>query len=78
MHFAPHWQVGFAFLLGVGSLVVGLILLAISVPIYREFFSGRSLNRNTPVYVVEGEPLTPGLLPDSNEQLVLPPERLPE
>ncbi|HEX4727773.1 MAG TPA: APC family permease [Jatrophihabitans sp.] len=78
MHFAPHWQVGFAFLLGIGSLVVGLILMAISVPIYRDFFSGRSLNRNTPVYVVEGEPLTPGLLPDSTEQLVLPPERLPE
>jgi amino acid transporter len=75
MHFAPHWQIGFAFLLGVGSLVVGLILMAISVPIFRDFFAGRSLNRNTPVYVVEGAPLTTGhTLPDSTEQLVLPPE----
>ena len=24
MHFAPHWQVGFAFLLGVGSFIVGV------------------------------------------------------
>src|SRR6185437_1467973 len=74
MHFAPHWQIGFAFLCGVGSLVVGLILMAISVPIFRDFFAGRSLNRNTPVYVAEGEPLAPGLLPDSTEQLVLPPK----
>ena len=60
MHFAPHWQIGFAFLLGIGSLVVGVILMIISIPIYRDFFSGRSLNRATPVYVVEGEPLTAG------------------
>lgn len=74
MHFAPHWQIGFAFLLGVGSLVVGVILMIISMPVFRDFFAGRSLNRNTPVYVVEGEPLTTGLLPDSTERMVLPPE----
>lgn len=78
MHFAPHWQIGFAFLLGVGSIVVGLILMAICIPIYRDFFAGRSLNRNTPVYVAEGAPLTAGLtLPDSTEQMVLPPESAP-
>jgi amino acid transporter len=77
MHFAPHWQIGFAFLLGIGSLVVGLILMAISMPIFRDFFAGRSLNRNTPVYVVEGAPLTAGLLPDSTERMVLPPESAP-
>jgi amino acid transporter len=78
MHFAPHWQIGFAFLLGVGSIVVGLILMAICIPIYREFFAGRSLNRNTPVYVAEGTPLTAGLtLPDSTERMVLPPESAP-
>jgi len=75
MHFAPHWQVGFAFLLGVGSLLVGLVLMAISTPVFRPFFSGQTLNRATPVYVPEGEPLQPGpLLPDSRENLVLPPE----
>jgi hypothetical protein len=75
MHFAPHWQIGFAFLLGVGSLIVGLILMLLSMPVFRAFFSGRSLNRDTPVYVVDGEPLTAGLtLPDSTEHMVRPPE----
>ncbi|HEU5270955.1 MAG TPA: hypothetical protein VFU36_13605 [Jatrophihabitans sp.] len=81
MHFAPHWEIGFAFLLGVGSLVVGLVLMAISVPIFRPFFRGETLNRNTPVFVAESEPRLAGapatatpLLPDSQENLVLPPE----
>ncbi|MDQ2837594.1 MAG: APC family permease [Actinomycetota bacterium] len=79
MHFAPHWQIGFAFLLGVGSLVVGVILMLISMPIYKAFFSGQSLNRDTPVYIVEGEPLTAGLtLPDSTERMVLPPDQVRE
>ena len=80
MHFAPHWEIGFAFLMGIGSLVVGVVLMAISVPFFRPFFSGRTLNRNTPVYVAEDGPLLPGapataapLLPDSQENLVLPP-----
>ena len=78
MHFAPHWQVGFAFLLGIGSMVVGLILMIISIPIYRAFFSGQSLNRNTPVYVLDGEPLPAGHpLPDSTERPILPPESAP-
>ena len=73
MHFAPHWQIGFAFLLGIGSMLVGLILMAISIPVFRPFFRGQTLNRSTPVYVVEGEPLQT-LLPDSREDLVGPPE----
>jgi amino acid transporter len=73
MHFPPHWQVGFAFLLGIGSLLVGLVLMAISMPVFRPFFSGQTLNRSTPVYVLESEPLQP-LLPDSRENLVGPPE----
>jgi amino acid transporter len=80
MHFAPHWQIGFAFLLGIGSLIVGLVLMAISIPVFRPFFSGQTLNRNTPVYVTEDQLVHPGLpatatplLPDSQENLVLPP-----
>ncbi|MFL6160981.1 MAG: APC family permease [Jatrophihabitantaceae bacterium] len=75
MHFPPHWQIGYAFLLGVGSLLVGLVLMAISIPVFRDFFSGRALNRNTPVYVLAEESLEGApLLPDSREDLVLPPE----
>jgi amino acid transporter len=74
MHFAPHWQIGFAFLLGVGSLIVGLILMLVCSRLYRPFFTGVTLNRNTPVYVVDGEPLSGLTLPDSHEGLVLPPD----
>ena len=73
MPFSPHWQIGWAFLLGVGSVVVGAVLMLISMPVFRDFFSGRALNRATPVYVLEGEPLDAiPLLPDDREQLVLP------
>jgi amino acid transporter len=71
------WQVGFAFVLGIGSVVVGVVLMLISTRVYKPFFRGETLNRDTPIFLVEGEPLTTGLtLPDSGSQehLVLPPE----
>ncbi len=75
MHFAPHWQIGFSFLLGVGSLLVGFILMAISIPAFRPYFSGQTLNRNTPVYLTEGEPLRPDTpLADSTANPARPPE----
>ncbi len=76
MQFAPHWHIGYAFLLGIGSIVLGLILMVICSRIYRAFFRGETLNRNTPIFVRDDEPLTTGLtLPDSpsQERLVLPP-----
>ena len=75
MQFAPHWQIGFAFLIGVGTMVIGLILLAISTRIYRPFFAGQTLNRDTPVFLADDAPITAGFgLPDSRENLVRPPE----
>ena len=75
MQFAPHWQIGFAFLLGVGAIVVGLILMFISMPFFKPFFRGETLNRDTPIFLAEGAPITSGLtLPDSQENLVLPPD----
>jgi amino acid transporter len=79
MQFAPHWQIGFAFLLGVGAIVVGLILMLVCMAVYKPFFRGETLNRDTPIFLVEGEPLTTGFtLPDSGSQehLVLPPRDL--
>jgi amino acid transporter len=79
MQFAPHWQIGFAFLLGVGAIVVGLILMLVCMAVYKPFFRGETLNRDTPIFLVEGEPLTAGFtLPDSGSQehLVLPPRDL--
>jgi len=40
MPFSPHWHIGGVFIIGVASFVVGLVLMAICVPIYRAFFRG--------------------------------------
>jgi len=55
--------------------------MLISQPFFRPFFTGKTLNRNTPVYVAEGDSYLAGrpataapMLPDSQENLVLPPE----
>jgi len=76
MHFAPHWHIGFAFLLGIGSLLIGFVLMLISIPKFRPFFSGQTLNRDTPIFLAEGAPITAEsfVLPDSpaSELLVAP------
>jgi len=77
MQFAPHWQIGFAFILGVGSIIVGFILMAIAMTVYKPFFRGQTLNRDTPIFLADDEPITAGLsLPDSlsQERLVFPPQ----
>ncbi len=76
MQFPPHWQIGFAFILGVGAVIVGVILMFICMIFYKPFFRGETLNRDTPIFLVEGEPLTVGVLPDSKENLVRPPQDL--
>ncbi len=75
--FSPHWHIGWAFLIGVGSILVGVVLMLISMGPYRDFFAGRTLNRSTPIFLAEDAPITTGFsLPDSGsqERLVLPPE----
>ncbi|MDP9093787.1 MAG: APC family permease [Actinomycetota bacterium] len=75
LHFSPHWHIGFAFILGVGGLLIGFVLMLVSSTVYRPFFRGETLNRDTPVFLAEDAPLTAGLtLPDSGSQehLVLP------
>ena len=70
MHFAPHWQIGFAFLIGIGTLVIGVILMGISAVVYRPFFRGETLSRDTPIFLAEDEPIHAGLLPDPEEHLI--------
>ncbi|HEV7203365.1 MAG TPA: APC family permease [Jatrophihabitans sp.] len=73
--FPPHWTIGWAFILGIGSTLLGVILMYATKHRYRDFFEGRTLNRDTPVLVVEDEALRVGLsLPDSEEDLVVPDE----
>jgi amino acid transporter len=40
MPFSPHWSIGGVFIIGVASFVIGLVLMAICIPIYRAFFRG--------------------------------------
>ena len=68
-----HWTIGWAFILGIGSIILGFVLMLISTRIFKDFFEGRSLNRDTPIFLAEDEPLRLGLLPDSDEALVIPP-----
>jgi amino acid transporter len=79
MQFAPHWQIGFAFILGIGAILVGLVLMYVSVPFFRPFFRGETLNRDTQIFLIDGEPLKSGFgLPDSpdRERLIRPPKTL--
>ncbi|WP_375478343.1 APC family permease [uncultured Jatrophihabitans sp.] len=69
-----HWHIGWAFLLAVGTVVVGVVLLLISMAVYKPFFRGETLNRDTPIFLADDAPITAGLtLPDSRERLVEPP-----
>jgi amino acid transporter len=70
MPFSPHWQIGWAFLLGVGVVLVGVILMYVTQHYMPAFFRGDTLNRETPVLVLDDEPLGGHLLPDSEEHMV--------
>jgi amino acid transporter len=75
---SPHWHIGWAFLLGVGSVVVGVILMVLCMGAYKPFFRGETLNRDTPIFLAEGESIPTGFtLPDSGSQehLVFPSDR---
>jgi amino acid transporter len=51
MPFSPHWKIGGVFLTGIGSLVVGIILMLVYRVINPPFFRGEVLNKETPVLV---------------------------
>ena len=71
------WHTGGIFVLSVGSLVLGVILMFVSKWRSPAFFSGSVLNRDTEIRVVEGDTLKilAPTLPDapSTEQTVIPP-----
>ena len=51
MPFSPHWQIGGVFLLGFGSLLIGVVLMIIWRLMRPAFFRGETLNRNSPTLV---------------------------
>ena len=70
-----HVHTGWAFVLAVGSVVVGAILMLVCSSVYKPFFRGETLNRDTPIFLADDAPITAGLsLPDSHENLVEPPD----
>ena len=44
MQFAPHWDIGGIFLIGSLTSIVGVVLLLVSIPIYRPFFRGEVMS----------------------------------
>jgi amino acid transporter len=78
--FAPHWHIGGAFLFGVGTFIIGIILMITWRILAPAFFRGETLNASTPTMVPDDGPLSVGLsLPDSpsHQHLLLPPEDRP-
>ena len=51
MPFSPHWQIGGVFLLGFGSLLLGVVLMIIWRLVKPSFFKGETLNRDSPTLV---------------------------
>jgi amino acid transporter len=51
MPFAPHWAIGGTFLLGVGTFVIGIVLMIVWRFVAPPFFKGETLNRATPTLV---------------------------
>jgi amino acid transporter len=51
MPFSPHWYIGGVFLLGIGTFVVGIILMFIWRAVSPTFFRGETLNAQTPTLV---------------------------
>jgi amino acid transporter len=68
--------VGGVFLLGIGALVLGVLLMIITEIAMPAFFRGRTLTRYTRPVVLAGPPHTAGLrLPDSEADLVVAPDQ---
>jgi amino acid transporter len=57
--FSPHWQVGGVFLLGVGTMLVGVVLMIVWRFVSPPFFRGETLNRHTATLVPDEAVLPP-------------------
>ena len=51
MPFSPHWFIGGVFLIGIGTFVIGLILMAVWRVVAPAFFRGETLTRDTETLV---------------------------
>ena len=56
MGFSPHWHIGSVFLIGIGTFVIGIILMLVYQAIAPAFFRGETLNNDTPTLVPDTDP----------------------
>jgi amino acid transporter len=63
MTFPPHWHMGSVFILDVGGLLLGVILLVVYSAVRPSFFRGEVLTRSSPTLVPEdtGLPIAPSI-----------------
>jgi amino acid transporter len=54
MPFSPHWRIGGVFLLGFGSLLIGVVLMIVWRVMRPAFFRGEILNSDSPTLVPDG------------------------
>lgn len=67
--------IGGVFLLGIGSLLLGVVLMIITELAMPDFFRGRTLTRHTRPMVLPESEAAPGLrLPDSEQALIIGPD----
>ncbi len=59
MQFPPHWHMGGTFVIDIGALILGIVLMFSYAAIRPPFFRGEVLNRDTPTWVPDdiGEPV---------------------
>jgi amino acid transporter len=53
LQFPPHWHIGGVFILDVGALLIGVVLMYVFKAVRPAFFRGEVLNRDTPTRVPE-------------------------
>jgi amino acid transporter len=51
--FSPHWQIGGVFLIDLGAVILGVVLMFVYSAISPPFFRGEVLNKSTPTLVPE-------------------------
>src|SRR5262249_13760409 len=78
LQFPPHWQIGGIFVLAVGAMLLGVVLMLAWWAKAPAFFRGGVLTRDTPVLVTEeGLPVGGLSRPDTpaHQHQTLPPDQ---
>ena len=61
MPFSPHWTIGGVFLIGIGTFLIGIILMFTWRAVSPPFFRGETLTHATPTLVVDSDDLPPSI-----------------